>query len=150
MFDYCGIEEAMQGINNSLEGVYGKAYNAILYLPSGSGEVIEDELGNYTFADVKTIEVQAYLWEDKETKYQDLPQSDLARTYMKGYCVSPNAIAGNHENYLKCKMKQDGQWVDGRFTFIDKVTTGLEENYQMATASGQKIQGYFERVNDSV
>lgn len=152
MDDLSGIDLQMERISNSLEGVTGKTHNAILYVPSGSGgEPIEDPItGVYTFPEVKLIEYKLYLWEEKKPDYLTVPQTDLSITYMCGYLVEPLSIEGYHDNYRECDLLQNGEWVKGRFTFIDDATTGLEESYKIQNAIGQSIKGYWERNNDTV
>ena len=146
--DFSGIDCVMQKVSNSLTQAQGIAYNAIFKLSNGSGNVIEDDLGNYTFETLVTEEIQVTLWEVKATDYVDVAETDLARTYMRGYCVDPSYINKIFDNYVDCDLKQDGEWIKGRFTFIDKITTALEENYTLANCTGQKVFGYFERKND--
>lgn len=150
MSRYSGIIKTSKKISKSLTNFRSTVHNAVFKIAVGSGDIVEDDRGNYTFGTIEIQEYKVTLWEFKPTKYIDVPETDLARTYMRGYCVKPNSIDVVLDNYVDCDLIQDGETIAGRFTFIDKIPTALEDNFALSTATGQKITGYFERTNDRV
>lgn len=145
--NYKGLREVLAYHSKSLKGIVGNNYNAILYFEESSGEVVIDELGNYVLDTTTEVKVKARLSQKKDPNLTVNPGIDTIRTYLEGNLICAPELCGGFPNYLRCEMRQDNQWVTGRFTFVNFVPHAFIESISVATAIGQKICGYFEREN---
>lgn len=142
---YQGIRNVLSDHSKSLKGIIGTNYNTLLYFEQSSGDVIIDELGNYTLETTTEIEIKARLSKKKDPNLTINPGVDTIRTYLEGNLVCTPELCGGFPNYLRCRIRQDNQWVDGRFTFVNFIPHAFIESISVAIAVGQKVCGYFER-----
>ena len=148
---YSGVYTQLTNISNALTGITGVDTNAVFTLNRYSGDIIQDDYGNYTTdGTTTTLEVTASLRQIKDPYITVNPGINEIRTYMEGYLVSPIELDGCFDKYVNCTITQDNQSYSGRFTFIDAIPSSLAESFNLSVAIGQKICGYFERNTNTI
>lgn len=147
---YQGIEQAISSASNSLWTVFGEQTNTKIFVTNYSGTLIQDAQGNYSLDTTAQVTINATLWQAKDPYFDARSGTDLIRTYMEGYLVSPNKIDGTFTNYLNCEITQNNVTTKGKFSFIDNLPSALHENFSLTAVTGQKICGYFERQDGNV
>jgi hypothetical protein len=149
MYSYQGLLTELKSISKGLRGVTGIQYNAIFSFREGSGAIVIDETtGNYDLATETIRQVKAKLITRKESSV-DSEGLNYTRVYCEGWLVTPIEYNGRIPNVVDCSFIQNNLSYEGKFLFLDAITTPVTESIDLAIGLGQAIKGYFEYKGDN-
>jgi hypothetical protein len=138
------IYKRLNQIHQSYNGVTGTNYNAIFSFVVYSGDIIQDEYGNYSPSESETITIKAKVRSTSPDKSLiDIGLSEN-RDYYQAWFVSPLTYQKEIPQVLDCQILLNGLWITGKFNVVRNNISNQLENTNIRKSLGYSIEGTFE------
>jgi hypothetical protein len=117
------------------------AVNAVLVFPDTTGELVQNEVGNWVPSEA-TITIECALKSDSRPKEQYYPGINANEEPLRGRCVNPVLLPAQLTAGSEAQATINGK--PGSFRLVRV----LESPYSVAEVTGDRIEGIFREGDD--